>query len=453
MAVLLQSSPAKMGSPGRRACAALYLCASACLLFSACTGRREAVPAEGDADRSAIQDAGRVVPVAAAYAISRTIPRTIRATGSFASKLTSQVAPAVAGRVAATPVEVGDYALAGDVLVRLDDRDARLRLEQAQAAEQRAVAALREARTRVGATPGATPDAGRVPEAQAARAEYEAAVAQQELAEANARRYRELVDTGDVSRSAYQEAATRAETARAQTDAARRRYEAALNTARQGLAGIGGAEAALAEARAEAGLARKGLADMLVRAPFSGFLTARPVSAGEHVAATASVATVTQVQPIDLALLLPEVASGEVKLGLGVHARVAAYQNTTFRGAVSIINPAVNAESRAFTVTATFANADNALRPGMFATAEVLLPQGEQAVFVPRAALAEEPETASWQVFVVANGIVRVRVVQPGEAEGGQVRILSGLSGGELLAVSNLGQLFDGVAVEVRPGA
>lgn len=447
---LLASAGQMVSRRGVRARVHWYVLA--CVLLAGCSGRREALPGEGDADRAAAQ-ANRAIPVAAVRAAARTIPRTLPATGAFAAKLASEVAPAAAGRVAATPLEVGDFVLAGDVLVRLEDRDARLRLEQAQAGEQRAAAALREAQTRVRAASGPGNDPARVPEAQAAFANYQAALARLELAEANARRYGELVDTGDVSRSAYQEQATQAETARAEADALRRQYEAALNAARQGFAAVSAAEAALAGARAETGLVRKALADTVVRAPFAGYLTARPVSAGEYVGAAESVATVTQVQPIDLALQVPEAASGETVLGLGVRARVAAYPDRTFRGAVTTINPAVNEQSRAFTLTATFENGDRALRPGMFATAEILLPSQEQAVFIPRAALVEDPETASWHVYVVANGVARLRVVQAGAADGDQVRIVSGLAGGEVVAVSNLRQLFDGAPVEVRPGA
>jgi multidrug efflux pump subunit AcrA (membrane-fusion protein) len=104
-------------------------------------------------------------------------------------------------------------------------------------------------------------------------------------------------------------------------------------------------------------------------------------------------------------------------------------------------------------VIASFANADNSLRPGMFATAELLLPEREQAVYIPRDALMEEPETASWQVYAIENGRARLRVVQTGEVEGGYIRILSGVNPGETVAVGNLGELFDGARVEVRGGA
>src|SRR5262245_54209543 len=73
-------------------------------------------------------------------------PVTIRATGSFTAAESSQVSPQVPGQVVATPVNVGDVVKAGDVIARLDDRDARVRLVQATATKQQAQATAANAR-------------------------------------------------------------------------------------------------------------------------------------------------------------------------------------------------------------------------------------------------------------------------------------------------------------------
>jgi membrane fusion protein (multidrug efflux system) len=73
------------------------------------------------------------------------VPTVVRATGTFVADESSSVTPSVSGQVVATPVNVGDMVQAGDMLVRLDDRDARLKLGQAQAALQQAEAQARRA--------------------------------------------------------------------------------------------------------------------------------------------------------------------------------------------------------------------------------------------------------------------------------------------------------------------
>ena len=78
---------------------------------------------------------------------------------------------------------------------------------------------------------------------------------------------------------------------------------------------------------------------------------------------------------------------------------------------MTAINPSVDPGSRVFILEARFDNPGAQLRPGMFATARVLLPGGENAVFVPRSAVIRDKTTDSYQVFTVENGTAHLRVV------------------------------------------
>ena len=79
----------------------------------------------------------------------------------------------------------------------------------------------------------------------------------------------------------------------------------------------------------------------------------------------------------------PEQRAAKAQLGMVVLAHVSAYPDRQFEGRVSAVNPAVDPNSRIFVLEARFANPDNALRPGMFSTARVVLPGGEDAVLSP----------------------------------------------------------------------
>src|SRR5204862_493130 len=81
-----------------------------------------------------------------------------------------------------------------------------------------------------------------------------------------------------------------------------------------------------------------------------------------------------------------------------------------------------------------FDNPSGELRPGMFATAKVLMPGGENGIFVPSAAVARDKTTDSYQLFTVENGVARLKVVVTGEPDGDSIRILSGLAGNETVA-------------------
>jgi multidrug resistance efflux pump len=168
-------------------------------------------------------EAVKPVAVATATAISREVPADFEETGTFVADESSDIAPPVAGRVISTPVDVGAHVTQGQIICELDHRDAELKLQQARAQLQEANAGVRQAQSRIGWVSGEF-DPTRVPEVAAALANYQSALAQAKLAEADSQRYANLVATGDVSRSAFEKAHTQEETAEAQANGAKQQY-------------------------------------------------------------------------------------------------------------------------------------------------------------------------------------------------------------------------------------
>ena len=134
---------------------------------------------------------------------------------------------------------------------------------------------------------------------------------------------------------------------------------------------------------------------------------------------------------------------------MNVSASVAAFADRQFAGQVSALNPLVNESARSLQTEATFENSDNALRPGMFATARILQPGGDKGIFVPKSAVITDKNTNSLGVYVLENGAVKLRTVQIDEStrDADEIRILSGVNEGEKIAATNIEQLFDGVKV------
>jgi multidrug efflux pump subunit AcrA (membrane-fusion protein) len=415
----------------------------ASLLALAGCGSKQAVQAVAPAEVKA-------VPVSTAVADSREVAADFEETGTFLADESSDIAPPVAGRVISTPVDVGARVVQGQVICELDHRDAQLKLDQAKAQLAEAMASLRQMQTRIGLTNGQF-DPTKVPEVAAAQANYQSAKAQANMAAADAQRYSNLVATGDVSRSAYEKARTQQETAEAQANGAKQQYEAAANAARQSNEMILTSQASLDNVKAQLAQAEKGLADTTIRAPFDGFITARPVAAGEYVALTNKIATIVKIGSLRLDLQTPEQRASQAHVGDSVVARVDAYPGREFEGRVSAINQSVDPNSRVFILEARFENPKADLKPGMFATARVRQPGGVQAVFVPRAAVIRDKTTDSNQAFVIANGKARLRVVQMGEVKDSSVRILSGIAAGETVALNNQSELFDGAPVNAAP--
>jgi multidrug efflux pump subunit AcrA (membrane-fusion protein) len=385
-----------------------------------------------------------------AKAIVKEIPGSFQANGSFVAEETSDIAPAIGGRIAATPVNVGDFVKKGQVICRLEERDAQLKLDQARASLEQSKFFLRQAQSRVGWSEGASFNPENVPEVSSSKAAYESSMASAKLAAADARRYENLVKSGDVSQSSFEKIKTQGETAENAANSARKQYEAQVNSARQNFGAIEAARAALHAAESQFAQAQKGLEDTAIRAPFDGFVTDRPAAVGQWLATNSKVATLVRIATVKLQLQIPEQQAGMAKNGMTVTARVAAYPNRDFIGKLIAVVPSVNSSSRAFMAEARFDNPKADLRPGMYASAKVMLEGTERAIFLPAKAVFYDNTTDASHVFSVVNGAARLNVVLRGDTDGAQVRILSGLAGNETVILNNQADLFDGAPVDIH---
>ncbi|MGD9562923.1 MAG: efflux RND transporter periplasmic adaptor subunit [Pyrinomonadaceae bacterium] len=389
------------------------------------------------------------VQVTVAKAESRNVPAFIQATGSLVADEVSNVAPKVAGKVVNVRVNVGEFVAQGTEIARLDDRDARLELASAQASVKQAQASVRQAEARLGLAPNGKFNASAIPEVRSANAVYEQNLAELRQAEANEARYRDLVETGDVAMITYEQYRTARDTARARANSAREQLDAAVNSARQNNAAITSAQAAVEAARTQVGTAEQALADTIIRAPFSGFVSERPTAVGEFVTSASVIVTLLRTNPMKIQIRVAEADVPSVALGRGVTLQVDAYRDRSFAGTVTAINPSVDPASRAAMVEASIQNPDNVLRAGMFATARITKEGGGTGVFVPKTAIYNDRPTQSYRAFVIVDGIAKLRVVQLGPEEGEYQQILSGLEADETVATSNLEQLYEGAKVGV----
>lgn len=387
------------------------------------------------------------IAITIARSESRDVASVIQATGSFTADEVSDIAPKVAGKVANIAVNVGQFVGSGALIAKIDDRDARLELASAQAAVKKARVSVLQAEARLGLAPRRSFNASTIPEVRSANANYEQMKAELRQAEANEKRYRELAETGDVAMITYEQYRTARDTARSRANVAKEQLDAAVNTARQSNQAIAGARADVESAQTQVALAEQAVADTVVRAPFAGYISNRGVAVGEFVSTSTVLATVLRTNPIKLQIQVAEADVPYVSVGRGVSAQVDAYKDRRFAGTVIAVNPAVDPVSRSAQVEATFENGDNALRQGMFATVRINREGGSKGVFIPKTAVYNDQATQSYRVFVIQEGITKLRVVQLGIEEGDSWQILSGIEPDETVATSNLDQLYEGAKV------
>lgn len=219
-----------------------------------------------------------------------------------------------------------------------------------------------------------------------------------------------------------------------------------------------------ATARAQAEAQRAVIAQKRVRAPFDGILGIRKVNLGQFVAPGDPIVSLQSLDPVFVNFSLPEQQIPQVREGLTVRARVDALPDREFEGTITAIEPGVDAGTRNFTVQATVANPDGALRPGSFARVGFDVGEATDAVVVPQTAISFNPYGNVVYVVVEAEGearaqdgegdgpqlMVRQRFVTTGATRGDMIAVTEGLEPGETVVSSGLLRLRNNAVVTIN---
>jgi len=203
---------------------------------------------------------------------------------------------------------------------------------------------------------------------------------------------------------------------------------------------------------------RSMIAKKTVRAPFDGQLGIRQVNVGQMVNAGQQVVPLTSLDPVFADFALPQQYLGQLTPGLEVHVTTDALAGRVFNGKVTAINSMVDSSTRNITLQATLENPDHALRPGMFAKAEVTLPEKHKTLVVPGSAISYAPFGDS--VFVIdkkkdektgkESQVIRQQFVRVGEARGDFVAITQGLKAGDMVVSTGVFKLRNGMTVTIN---
>jgi RND family efflux transporter MFP subunit len=388
------------------------------------------------------------IDVTTAQAVVRPIPTYFEATGNLAGDAQTDVAPAIGGKIVEVNFDVGSYVQKGSVLVRLDDRDARIRLEQAEAqyeqqrkAVGQAIAGLRQAQIRLGVKDGEVFDIETFSQVKSIKANLV-------LAEKELSRAQKLFDTGDVSRSILDQRRAQRDAFLGQLDEARSNAAVAVRAINTAEAGVASAKTAVSTAQTQIDQARKSLTDTVIYAPISGYIAERVADPGEFISPNtpnSKIATIVSTGTLRLKIDVPEQSIGKVAIGQSISLQTSAYPDRNFAGTVVRMLPSLNAAARTLTVEAEVSNIDGLLRPGQFATVRITQSKPENAVLILASAVKTENDIN--KVYVVKDGAARERIVQLGLLEGDLIQIKSGIAEGDVIATNNLSELFDGVLV------
>jgi multidrug efflux system membrane fusion protein len=210
--------------------------------------------------------------------------------------------------------------------------------------------------------------------------------------------------------------------------------------------------------QANAGIAKTQaiISQKLVRAPFDGELGVRHVEVGQYLTAGTQIVTLTDLSAVYANFTTTEKDRATLQVGQTVRVVVDAYPARKFEGKITTIEPQINTDTRNIRIQATIENPDHVLKPGMFATTTVVLPDKPAVVTVPETAV--DYTLYGDSVYLItekkaddgATSLSAVRTfVRTGDRLDGRVVITNGLKPGDrVVAVGQL-KLQSGAAVAI----
>lgn len=198
------------------------------------------------------------------------------------------------------------------------------------------------------------------------------------------------------------------------------------------------------------------LGKMVVRAPIDGVLnvvpnartqgsfgsSAPPFKEGDRAWTGAAIAEIPDLSEMRVELKLDEVDRGKMKLGQQLRARVDAVPDKEFRAELDWISPiaallyrGMGMTEKIFPARATLKNLDPRLRPGMSATAEIIIESQPGMLLIPvRASFVNKGKPA---VYVQKGQNFQLRAIEVGKRNDTDIVVLKGLREGESVALEN----------------
>lgn len=209
------------------------------------------------------------------------------------------------------------------------------------------------------------------------------------------------------------------------------------------------ASAARDAARAEARLARRGLTDAVIRAPFGGTVVERMVELGEYLAPGSPLLRLADTSLLKARVLLDPREAIDVTVGSPANISVYARPGEAFTGKVVRVGEVIDTRTRRLPVEIELDDHGGRLRPGLVAKFEVVTGEPKMEIRVPLDGVFER--FGSQHLYVIEGGIARRRAVELGSVGAGFAEVVQGVEPGETVVVKGVTRVVDGSKVQVVP--
>ena len=331
------------------------------------------------------------VPVSVTQVVQQAVPVRLQAIGNVEAYSTVSLKARVDGQIVEVNFREGQEVRRGSVLFKIDPRPFEAALRQAEATLARDIA-------------------------------------QRDQARAQERRYKDLLERNFVSKDAYAQFRTNADTATAVAEAS----------------------------KAAADNAKLNLEYCTIRSPIDGYTGKIQIQIGNLVKAndTNPLVTINQVHPIYVSFAVPEQSLPSIRtyMAQGPLAVAAAPPNSdkpAAGGKLIFVDNAVDPTTGTIKLRGQFENKDNALWPGQFVSVDIKLSEQKDAIVIPSQSVQTGPD--GQYVFVIKPGMTaEIRKITVQRTEGDNAVIASGLKRGEQVVTRGQLRLTPGTKVLVK---
>jgi RND family efflux transporter MFP subunit len=324
----------------------------------------------------------------------------ITVVGNLIGEATVDVVPRIAGRIESIPVKMGDRVTRGQVIAKMDDRDVREQVSQADANLEVNKATVRTRESDL------------------------------KSAEVTLQRQKTMLAAGLSSKQNFDDADARYSSALAQLDVAK-------------------AQASQTQARIEE--LKVTLGNTNIVSPVDGFVGRRNLDAGAFAGTNSPVVSVVDISTVRLVANLVEKDFRRVQPDLRGTVEVDAFPGEQFIGKVSRVAPVFDAATRTAVMEIEVPNPGYRLKPGMYARVSLTVDRQADALTVPRNAIVDLD--AKRGVFVIDQQIARFRPIRTGLQDGDRVQVLEGVAEGQRVVTTGAMAIKDGDRVQLMGAA
>ncbi|MEA5596012.1 efflux RND transporter periplasmic adaptor subunit [Rivularia sp. UHCC 0363] len=421
-----ENEPEKSPEPPRKKRWWLWLLLTVLLLGGGVLAWR--MMSEGE-QKPAAQNAQPPVPVKLATVESGTIEDRDEYVARLESRQAVTLQPQIMGRITKIFVNSGDEVKEGNAVMQIDSREQQAAVNSVDAAAQAARSQLQNA----------------IATLKSLEAERLSNVADVNLNQQEYERYSSLAAQGAVSQQTRQQYVNKLASAKAKLNALDAQIQAQKASVNQ-------AEKSLQQAQANTTQEQVQLQYYTVSAPIAGQVGDLTVKVGDVVSTTTQLTTITQNNPLQVEISIPQERAAELRKGMPIEL-VNNQGKILGRSQVFFISPNVNQNTQSILIKATFDNSNNQLRASEYVNARVIW-QRRPGVFIPATSVvrlagetfvyvAKKPDSSQQNPQYIA----KQKRVKLGNIRGNNYQVIEGLRAGERIIVSGILNLRDGAPI------